>query len=58
MTDHELLLVIYNDVQSMKDELETVKKDVKHLKSEYNRHTLIKVCFNKMIEKTVGVRHA
>lgn len=34
MTDHELLLAIYNDVQSVKDELETVKKDVKHLKKE------------------------
>ncbi len=34
MTDHELLLAIYNDMQSMKDDLETVKRDVKHLKKE------------------------
>lgn len=34
MTDNELLLAIYNDVQSMKDDLETVKRDVKHLKKE------------------------
>ncbi|MCI9321628.1 MAG: hypothetical protein HFH05_16510 [Lachnospiraceae bacterium] len=34
MTDNELLLAIYNDIQSMKDELETVKRDVKHLKKE------------------------
>lgn len=34
MTDQELLLAIYNDVQSMKDDLETVKHDVKHLKKE------------------------
>ncbi len=34
MTDHELLLAIYNDMQSMKDELESVKQDVKHLKKE------------------------
>lgn len=34
MTDNELLLAIYNDVQSMKDDLETVKQDVKHLKKE------------------------
>ncbi len=34
MTDHELLLAIYNDMQSMKDDLETVNRDVKHLKKE------------------------
>lgn len=34
MTDQELLLAIYNDVQSMKDDLEAVKHDVKHLKKE------------------------
>lgn len=34
MTDHELLLAIYNDVQSVKDELEIVQRDVKHLKKE------------------------
>lgn len=34
MTDHEILLAIYNDIQSVKEELETVKRDVKHLKKE------------------------
>lgn len=34
VTDNELLLAIYNDIQSMKEELETVKRDVKHLKKE------------------------
>ena len=34
MTDNELLLAIYNDIQSLKDDLETVKHDVKHLKKE------------------------
>lgn len=34
MTDNELLLAIYNDVQSMKEDLDIVKRDVKHLKKE------------------------
>lgn len=34
MTDHELLLAIYNGIQTMKDDFETVKRDVKHLKKE------------------------
>lgn len=34
------------------------KKDLSVNKRQHNKHTPIKVCFNKMIEKTVGVKHA
>lgn len=34
MTDHELLLAIYNDVKSMKEEIGTVQSDVKSMKNE------------------------
>lgn len=69
MTDHELLLAIYNDVKlmkdeietvqsdvgSMKDELEIVQKDVKHLKKEAIKMQAMDEAILDEVERVHGI---
>ena len=55
MTDNELLLAIYNDIQSMKDELETVKRDVKHLKKEAIKMQAMDEAILDEVERVHGI---
>ena len=55
MTDNELLLAIYNDVQSMKDDLETVKRDVMHLKKEAIKMQAMDEAILDEVERVHGI---
>ena len=55
MTDNELLLAIYNDVQSMKDDLETVKRDIKHLKKEAIKMQAMDEAILDEVERVHGI---
>ncbi len=55
MTDHELLLAIYNDVQSMKEKLETVERDVKHLKKEAIKMQAMDEAILDVVERVHGI---
>ncbi len=57
MTDHELLLAIYNDMQSMKDELESVKQDVKHLKKEAIKMQAMDEAILDEVERVHDIAH-
>lgn len=55
MTDHELLLAIYNDVQSVKEELEIVKRDIKHLKKEAIKMQAMNEAILDEVERVHGI---